>query len=119
MSKRSAFTLIELLVVIAIIALLVSILLPSLKQAKEQAKQVMCMTNEKAIFQALSLYAEDWEGSIPWFELSQAADNSDDGDQCRVTWNQRLYEYPASMLEDDPRYGQVTGDGNPPKWWRS
>jgi prepilin-type N-terminal cleavage/methylation domain-containing protein len=62
MSRQKAFTLIELLVVIAIIALLISILLPSLQQAKEMAKATICQTNLKGIYGGLHLYAEDWDG---------------------------------------------------------
>ena len=59
------FTLIELLVVIAIIALLVSILLPSLTQAKELARQAVCMTNQHHIGSAVATYANEYDGFIP------------------------------------------------------
>ena len=63
----SAFTLVELLVVISIIALLIAILLPSLKKAREQAKQAACLANVRGIGQASLTYAADdpGENGIP------------------------------------------------------
>lgn len=61
---RNGFTLIELLVVIAIISLLVSILLPSLQNAKELARNVVCKTHLKEIGLASQYYAHDYEGAI-------------------------------------------------------
>lgn len=63
--SKVAFTLIELLVVVAIIALLISILLPSMSRAKEQARMVVCLSNMKQIGMAFMLYAEDFNGHLP------------------------------------------------------
>ncbi|MHC4395670.1 MAG: type II secretion system protein [Planctomycetota bacterium] len=57
--KAWAFTLIELLVVISIIAMLMAILLPSLRNAREQGKRAVCMANLRSIGQGIYIYAND------------------------------------------------------------
>jgi len=60
------FTLIELLVVVAIIALLISILLPSLSKARAQARTTLCGTRIGQLTKSLYLYAEDFEERFPF-----------------------------------------------------
>ena len=78
--QKNAFTLIELLVVVSIIALLVSILIPSIAKAKKQAEASVCLSNLRQIGFAANFYAADneefiprgdWDasGDITWFEL--------------------------------------------------
>ncbi len=62
---KLAFTLIELLVVVAIIALLISILLPSLNRARDQARQLVCLTQLRSQGEAASFYSEDNAGYLP------------------------------------------------------
>ena len=58
--KARGFTLIELLVVVSIIALLISMLLPTLNKAKEQARAVYCSNNTKIISTGLNQYVAEW-----------------------------------------------------------
>ncbi|MFP4141353.1 MAG: prepilin-type N-terminal cleavage/methylation domain-containing protein [Phycisphaerae bacterium] len=67
--SQKGFTLIELLVVIAIIALLVSILLPSLKQAKESAKSMYCKTNMRTVATAVRQYAHEENDLLVWYRV--------------------------------------------------
>jgi len=57
--RYPAFTLVELLVVISIIALLIAILIPSLKKARDQAKGVVCLTHLRSLSHGWHMYADD------------------------------------------------------------
>jgi prepilin-type N-terminal cleavage/methylation domain-containing protein len=71
------FTLIELLVVVAIVALLLSILLPSLSLAREQAKTTKCAANLNAVGKAMHLYLAENRSTFP---LSYAYPYNKNGD---------------------------------------
>ena len=64
MKQKFGFTLIELLVVIAVIALLLSVLIPALQIAKQQAQGIVCLANKKGISNSWYMYNDDNDGYI-------------------------------------------------------
>ena len=79
-TKREAFTLIELLVVVAIIALLVSILLPSLGKAKESARKSLCANNLGQFVRGAIVYSSEYKYYPPHNPVPQYWYDDDLGD---------------------------------------
>lgn len=77
--RRRVFTLIELLVVVAIIAVLASILLPTLANARAKARETQCATNLKQLLMAYTLYLSESDERIPYNVASGLRPNAWDG----------------------------------------
>ncbi len=109
---RNAFTLIELLVVVAIIALLVSILLPSLGRAREQAKEVVCASQLAQFGKGFYAYAGSNRDYLCSGSFDPDVSNGRDGPPDRIGWiadlvNGRIVR-PAEMLcpSNEARFNQ-------------
>jgi prepilin-type N-terminal cleavage/methylation domain-containing protein len=63
--RGRGFTLVELLVVIGIIAILVAILMPALRKAREQANEIACASNQRQLMMAFLMFAGDQKGHLP------------------------------------------------------
>jgi prepilin-type N-terminal cleavage/methylation domain-containing protein len=85
---RSIFTLIELLVVIAIIAILASMLMPALSNAREAGRRIECVNNLKQQVTALTFYSSDYDGYFPlWRHDGMTFDGGTLGSVTYARWN--------------------------------
>jgi len=105
-----AFTLIELLVVIAIIALLMAILVPVLRSAREQGQRVVCLSNLKQLTLAWTAYATEHDGKLVNGD-SMSRGRSTRGSRVVVTegWVGKAFHFPESRaaLIEDPNKGAL------------
>jgi len=119
MRIKQVFTLIELLVVIAIIAILASMLLPALQQAKAKALQASCQSNLKQLMLGMIQYQSDYDGRYPRWHWGNDRNLGVDGPN---NWFKAIYPYvgdekvylcPARTDTTwSGYYGQhITGDG--------
>ncbi len=116
--RKRAFTLIELLVVIAIIAMLVSILMPSLNRAKEMARAVMCRSGMRSVYlDGLAMYANDYDNQALCTYGSWATSTVH-----TRTWDRWLVDMKYISVPKDPDANTVSGSilvcpSNPQTYW--
>ena len=95
---RCGFTLIELLVVITIISIPAAMLLPALRNARESAKKMACLSNMKQIAMGLLMYADDWNGYLPYYYEPT-------GGVTYKTFADRILSY-LTTFKDEDRWNQ-------------
>src|SRR5260370_5113059 len=88
--QPSGFTLIELLVVIAIIAILAAILFPVFALAREKARQITCLSNQKQLGTAMSMYLQDYDERFPNWRTTVPVTVEPTG---KITWVENMQSY--------------------------
>lgn len=111
-NQKTAFTLIELLVVISIIALLIGILLPALGAARETARGLSCLSNEKQWGIAVNVYMAQYKDRLPRDydgDLDPTPGDGPAGDTSDGVWYNELPEL-VGQLSYGEVFANVTGD---------
>lgn len=108
MRKSKAFTLIELLVVIAIIAVLMAILMPTLRTAREQGKRMVCLNNLKQLSLAWIMYADENDdrivnGATGYSDVVTAWGDHED----EQAWIDGYHKDDFDLAEEDIRRGAL------------
>src|SRR4051812_36865250 len=94
--RCSGFSIVELLVVIGIIALLISILLPAMRIARESAKRTQCASQLRQLGLAFQLYANANRGSLPAWSGWHPWPAGGAGDQDGPIWTEEMIPYIGS-----------------------
>ncbi len=108
-NRASAFTLIELLVVVAIIALLISILLPSLSKARAQARSTLCASRIGQLTKAMLIYADDYDECPPFIaaghkDVSEEETYANLGKSELELWEHESWLFPGAYFRYEAVY---------------
>ncbi len=99
--RSRAFTLLELLVVIAVISLLMALLIPALRAAREQGQKVVCLSNLRQLTLAWITYAEEHDGALVLGDAfsTEMSSTAGRGTEIYVAWLGKAFYYPKSRSE--------------------
>lgn len=103
---RGGFSLVELLVVIGVIGMLIAILLPALRSARETANRVACATQLRQLGMGFTMYANDHGGWLPDWSGWHVYPDGSPGDSPGLGWVEKMAPYlpPTSNVYNCPSF---------------